>query len=95
MVGCLDYGVGGDELLGLIQEATYEVVELLLRPQVGVPLVQLLFVDVLDPCPDRLLGVERTRVWGLEDDLEVLSHLRHIICCLMSSVIVQHEDRTS
>ena len=69
--------------------------ELLLGSQVGVSLVELVSEDLLHPRPDRLLGVERTRVWGLEDDLEVLSHLRHIICCLMSSVIVQHEDRAS
>ena len=95
MVGCLDYGVGGDELLGFIQEANYEVVELLLRSQVGVPLVQLLFVDVLDPCPDRLLGVELARVGWLEEYLKMLRHLGHIFCSLMGSVIVQYEDRTS
>ena len=95
MVGCLDYGVGVDELLGVFQEATYEVVELLLRPQVGVPLVQLLFVDVLDPCPDRLLGVELARVGWLEEYLKMLRHLGHIVSSLMGSVVVQHEDRTS
>ena len=95
MVGCLDYGVGGDELLGFIQEANYEVVELLLRPQVGVPLVQLLFVDVLDPCPDRLLGVELARVGWLEEYLKMSGHLGHIVRGLMGSVVVQYEDRTS
>ena len=92
MVGCLDYGVGGDELLGFIQEANYEVVELLLRSQVGIPLVQLGHVELLDPRPDRLLSVGLTRVRGLEDDLEMLSHLCDVINCFMGSVVVQYQD---
>ena len=94
-VGSFDDRMRIDQVLGVVQETDYEVVELLLRSQVGVPLVQLLFVDVLDPCPDRLLGVELARVGWLEEYLKMLRHLGHIVSSLMGSVVVQYEDRTS
>ena len=94
-VGSFDDRMRRDQVLGVVQETDYEVVELLLCSQVGVPLVQPGHVELLDPRPDRLLSVSLTRVRGLEDDLEVLSHLCDVVNCLMGSVVVQYEDRTS
>ena len=91
-MGSFDDRVRRDQVLGFVQEADHEVVELLLRSQVGVPLVQPGHVELLDPRPDRLLSVGLTRVRGLEDDLEVLSHLCDVVSCLMGSVVVQYQD---
>ena len=91
-VGSFDDRMRIDQVLGVVQETDYEVVELLLCSQVGVPLVQPGHVELLDPRPDRLLSVSLTRVRGLEDDLEVLSHLCDVVSCLMGSVVVQYQD---
>ena len=91
-VGSFDDRVRRNQVLGVVQEADNEVVELLLCSQVGVPLVQPGHVELLDPRPDRLLSVGLTRVRGLEDDLEMLSHLCDVVSCLMGSVVVQYQD---
>ena len=91
-VGSFDDRMRSNQVLGVVQEADNEVVELLLCSQVGVPLVQPGHVELLDPRPDRLLSVSLTRVRGLEDDLEMLSHLCDVVNCLMGSVVVQYQD---
>ena len=59
-VGSFDDRVRRDQVLGVVQEADHEVVELLLRSQVSIPLVQPGHVELLDPRPDRLLSVSLT-----------------------------------
>ena len=91
-VGCLDDLPLVDCRRGLVQHSENEVVELLLSGQVGLPPVQLGEKLGLDQRPDRLLRVSLTRVWRLEDDLEVALHLPPVVCSLVRSVVVEDED---
>ena len=76
----------------LLKEPEEESVELLLGCQVSVPSVQLGQKKRLDPRPHSLLGVCLARVWGLEDDVEMGSHLCHVVKRPMGSVVIQYED---
>ena len=76
----------------LLKEPEEESVELLLGCQVSVPSVQLGQKKRLYPRPHSLLGVCLARVWGLEDDVEMGSHLCHVVKRPMGSVVIQYED---
>ena len=76
----------------LFEEPLEEDIESPLGGHVSLPPVQLGKICGLGLRPDRLLSVGLARVWGLEDDFKMRTHLRQVVSRQMRSVVVQHED---